>query len=276
MAEGRLAPAPFSNQELNVSAPNYGADFLSEASGFERFPRDKNGLVDINAYSEYLIDHPDDVPTQVTGQGNGYVHQHLYFWRNFYKQKGEPAILRDKLLSSFWESPYNQLLMRPYKERQVHDRFRGLVSPPPIETMKKALIDFGNLDYLGAAALGRRIALLPEAREYIVPGVNAPKAAKNFSPLETARLFDIEIERILETLNQPLVTPQRVITGAISRMSRMLHSESLNEDAERRIDEDPVYYPVRIRKFSDLYSISNTLLKKITSIHVVCEPSSID
>ena len=274
MSTAELNPSlPFDATE-HESAPITGADFLSP----ETFPRDENGLVDIDVYQDYLIDHPDEVPVQVVGgQGSGFIHQHLYFWRNFYRQKGEPDLLRDKTLSAFWEAPYNQLLMRSYKERQVHDRFKGLVSPPPIETMKKALIDFGNLDYLGAAALGRRVSMVPEAIEYLVPGVNPPKASAFLSPKETADLFDKEVEKILDNLKQPLVTPQRVVTGAISRMARMIRSERLTEEVRQRLIEDPVHYPVRIKKLNDLYGISNNLLNKICSIRLVpSEPVPID
>jgi hypothetical protein len=159
--------------------------------------------------------------------------------------------------------------MDPFLEMLLHNKHVKLVSPPPPETMRKSLADFAHLDRLGASALGRRIALVPESLEDLVPGVGLPKNRANFSPLEQAKFFDGEMERALRILEEPLVTPQRVVTGAISRMARMLNSERLLEEAKRRAEIDPIYYPVRIRSAQDLYTLSNTMFSTMCTVEKI-------
>ena len=277
------------NRKLSVvsrtesSSARSGADFslkdvdgwMPELEGREAFPRDSNGLIDIEkAYAEFLVDDPDIIPTQITEDMlEEWVHQHEYFRRLFYLQKSEPDIMRDRVLSRFREEPYNQLAMRPRQELAAHQKYARKVSPPPVETMKKSLIDFKVMDRLGAAAIGRRVALVPEALGHLIPKCTPKKGKAEYSPFQKARFFDKEMEKAIEVLYNPLVTPQRVVTGAIARMARMLNNERLLEEARRRIDIDPVYYPVRIRKPGFLYDLSNTMLK---NIQVVYLPSAED
>jgi hypothetical protein len=227
------------------------------------FPRDQNGLVDLAAYDEYLPDHPDEIPPIVVeGDQTGLVHQHLYYWRRFFRQRNTPPLLRDSALKRFWEAPYNQLVMRFEEEAKVHKKFKKLVSPPPIETMHKSVADFGYLDRLGAAAVGRRIALVPEAFGGLRGNSTPHKITHDRSPLEIAEIFDHEIERILDKLESPLVTPRRVVTGAINRMGRLTNNERLITETRRRMQEDPMYYPVRIKDLRSLATLSRGLLDK--------------
>lgn len=281
MASG-LEEIPFIGEKSTVSAPS-SADFFNQSQepleqplwAFSGdFPRLQNGLVDIEAYQEYLPDHPDTIPPIVRYADKiGWRHQHLYFWRSFYRQKYEPKPLRDLTLLYFWRSPYNQLLMRISEESKVHDRYKSLVSPPPIETMEKSLKDFGLLDQLGSAAVGRRVSLVPEAFSHVREGLKPHAVTRLRSPAEIATIFDREIETAIERLKNPLVTPQRVVTGAISRMARLTRNPRLLEEAERRTAEDPIFYPVRIREPQALFVLSNQLLDKhrLIVVHPVNE-----
>jgi hypothetical protein len=135
--------------------------------------------------------------------------------------------------------------------------------------MKKSLTDFRYLDILGAAAIGRRLALVPEALEFLVPKATFPKKTSKYSPLEKAVFFDAEMERALQYLEKPLVTSQRVITGVIKRSGRLLNNERLHREAQKRIEEDPIYYPVRLRNLGFLYVLSNELLDGICTVREV-------
>lgn len=251
-----------------ASSPNYIRRPFSHPP--ESFPRDGNELVDIDAYEKYLVDHPDDVPIDmVGGLQKIWMYQHLYFQRPFYKQQNVSKHLRDRVLSDFSNAPYNQLAMRRAKELQVHREFEEHVLPPSPETMKKSMVDFRHLDILGAAAIGRRVALVPEALEYLVPGASPYRQTGDYSPVETADFFDSELERALQVLRTPLVTPQRVITGVIKRTGRILNSELLKNEAEVRINEDPVYYPVRLRKLGHFYKMSKELLENTCLVEAV-------
>ncbi len=233
----------------------------------EAFPRDSNELIDLDVYLEYLVDDPEDAPIEIKDDEKAlWQPQHIYFQGPFYGQYSERSYMRDQVLTEFQSSPYNQIIMRRIQELKVHRRFEEHVSPPAPETMRQSLIDFRRLDILGAAAIGKRIALVPEALEYLVHGTNPPKDNFGLSPLERANFFDEELRVSLEALQSPLVTPQRLVTGAIRRTARLINSESLNEEAERRLEEDGVYIPVRLRKPGFLYGLSNTMLEQMTSV----------
>jgi hypothetical protein len=251
------------------SAPS-SADFLLDAAdqphGEEAyysgdFPRLPNGLVDLDFYLDYLPDHPDDIAPIVThSDEKGLRHQHVYYWRSFFRQKSTSRFMRDLNLLGFWRAPYNQLLMRMEEEAKIHEKFKKLVSPPPIETMQKSHVDFGWLDRLGAAAVGRRIALVPEAFNGVAKDFEPHSVARHHSPVEIAGIFDSDIKKSLEQLMHPLVTPQRVITGAISRMARLTNNDQLADEARRRAEIDAVYFPVRIRDPRQLALLSRKIL----------------
>lgn len=256
--EYQSAPSSADFYIPRLEAPDYNDWVFSDD-----FPRDRNGLVDLSAYQEYLPDHPDTIPPIIQeGRNIGLVHQHIYFWRRFYRQKKTPPSVRDGLLKNFWLAPYNQLVMRFEEEAKIHNKYKKLVSPPPIETMRSSVIDFGYLDRLGAAAIGRRVALVPEAFDLAFGGFQSHKTFQDRSPLEIARLFDGEIERILKHLETPLVTDQRVVTGAISRMARLTNNKMLLEEKRKRTENDPTYYPVRIKDPKSLLKISRRMLDK--------------
>jgi hypothetical protein len=128
--------------------------------------------------------------------------------------------------------------------------------------MEKSLVDFGALDRLGAAAVGRRVSLVPEAFDYVSAELRPHRLTLYRSPVELANVFDQEIEKALEHLHDPLVTPQRVVTGALSRIARLTNNERLLEEADRRKSQDARFYPVRIRDPRAFLGLTGQLLDK--------------
>ena len=227
------------------------------------FPRDQNDLVDLDAYLEFLPDDPEDVPIIInTANRDQWWYQHVYFQRLFYTQKGVSRFMKDRVLSQFCVAPYNQIGMRPHKEQELHRIYEEHVLAPSPEVQKKSLIDFGHIDVLGAAAIGRRVALVPEATEHLIPGMGIPNGFVNLSPVEKADFFDEEIHDALSALKSPLVTPQRVITGAIRRLTEVINDERLQEEAQARLRSDETYFPVRLRSLGFYYNLSISLIKE--------------
>ena len=285
MAETSLAPLSFDSQEHDVSAPSSADFFYQRYDGStkqlflerplvhvrEPFPRingEPGHLVDVDVYLDYIVDHPGEVPLEIGGSNNPFVYQHKYWKEWFYKQKGTDQRIIDANLVAFQASPYNQLGMRKYQELRVHQRFEEFVSPPHPVNVERSVVDFKVLDNLGAAVVGRRVALVPEALEYIAPGNGLSKQTELYSPREITEFFEGQIELALEKLEAPLITPRRVVTGVISRIARLTNSDVLGEEAAKRISEDDVFYPMRIRSISGYYQMSADMLAKID------EPSS--
>ncbi len=237
----------------------------------KNFPRDSNELVNLNVYLDFLPDDPEDVPIIISTENREqWWYQHVYFQRLFYIQKGVPKFMKDAVLSQFCEAPYNQIGMRPHKEQELHRTYEEHVLAPSPETQGKSLIDFSYIDVLGAAAIGRRVALVPEACEHFIPGMGTPNGFVDLSPLEKAEFFDQELEKALEILRSPRVTPQRVITGAIKRLTRVIDNERLQEEAQRRVEQDEIYFPVRLRSPGFYYNLGVSMLKsnsKVQALH---------
>jgi len=227
------------------------------------FPRDANGLIDLDAsYMEFLIDDPKDVPIIInTANKDEWLYQHVYFQRLFYTQKGISRFMKDMVLSQFCEAPYNQMGMRTREEGRLHSIYEEHVIAPQPEIQRKSLIDFSNIDILGATAIGRRVALVPEAIEHFSPGMGTPNGFVDMSSVQKAEYFDDEMEKTLQILRNPLVTPQRVITGVISRLTRIVNNERLKEETSSRIRDDRIYYPVRLRSPGFYYNLGVQLLK---------------
>jgi hypothetical protein len=228
------------------------------------FPRDKNGMVAMDVYHDYLVDHPDDAPILLKGTTkDGWMYQHIYFQRSFYMQPGVPRWIRDEVLRRFCTSPYNQIAMREDIEDDLHNRFEEHVFAPPPESMKRGLDVFNKIDVLGAAAVGRRVALAPEALKYLAPEAKYSRGPlSSFSPVERAEIFDGVAERTLSELREPNVIPQRIVTGAIARIGRLVNSELLQQEARLRISQDGTYYPVRTRRPKFYYELSHKVAEK--------------
>ena len=226
----------------------------------ESFPRDVNGLIDLDsAYLPYIIDPPATVPITFNGTAkDSWVYQHTIFQKRFYEQGEDPNWIKDQILRLYCVSPYNQIAMRDWMEQALHERYEEHVFAPPPESMRRAVADFDRLDVLGAAAIGKRIALVPEALPYLAPKVKPLKnPLPDASPVERGEFYDEIIQGQLESLESPLVTPQRIVTGAIARLGRFYNNEILQEIALDRTEADDYYYPVRLRHPRFYYNLSN-------------------
>ena len=228
----------------------------------KNFPRDSNGLVNFDAYLDYLPDDLEEVPIIINTELHGqWVYQHAYFQRLFYTQKGVSRFMKDRVLAQFCETPYNQIGMRAEKELELHQTFEEHVIVPPLESIPKSITDFKHIDVLGAAAIGKRVALVPEAVEHLIPGMGIPNGFVDMSPLEKAEFFDQKLNKTFQILESPIVTPQRVIAGVIKRLARVINDERLQEEARARIKKDEIYFPVRLRSPGFYYNLGVTLLK---------------
>jgi len=233
----------------------------------ESFDRDSNGLVVLDAYLQFMPDDPEEVPIIINTQNREeWWYQHVYFQRLFYIQKGVSKYLKDMVLSQFSETPYNQMGMRPREEQRLHSIYEEHVLAPPPETQRKSLVDFSHIDILGAAAVGRRVALVPEAVEHLIPGMGVPNGFVDMSPIEKADFFDQSMDEALQVLKSPIVTPQRVITGAIKRLTRLVDNERLQEEAQRRVGNDNIYFPVRLRSPGFYYNLGVRMLKNTDNV----------
>src|SRR3569833_2794386 len=169
----------------------------------EAFPRVNNepyNLVDVDAYLDYIVDDPSQVPLEIGGLKNPFVYQHLYWQESFYRQRGVPEAVKDYTLINFQASPYQQIGIRRAEETHLHLRFEDHILPPHPHIMEKAVADFRVLDDLGAAAIGKKVAILPEAVEFLAPGNGTPKVAREVSNGTIAELFDARIDADLEAL----------------------------------------------------------------------------
>jgi hypothetical protein len=228
------------------------------------FTRDNNDLVDLSDYLPYLVDDPDAVPivlTQEQRKEGSWVNQHVYFQKTFYQQRGLDDWKKDKVLAKFCSTPYNQIVMRRWEEEKLHRLYEEHVTAPNPEPMRQALIDFSKFDLLGAAAIGRRVALVPEALEYISPGAGTAALSSISSPIERANYFDKTIEAVLKKLDPPLILPERLVVGAINRLSQMFNTDRLKKEVEYRLPKEEVYIPVGVRHPSLYYQMSLDLLK---------------
>lgn len=248
-----------------AASPNYQRrPFLNPP---REFPRDQNGLVSMDVYHNYLLDDAADAPIDLKRTVKaGWMYQHIYFQRPFYMQPGVPRYIRDETLRRFCTSPYNQVAMREDIEDTLHNEFEEHVIAPPPETMRRALLDFDKLDILGATAVGRRVALVPEALKYLAPEAEALDEPSVYSPVEKAALFDGLMEKTLHSLDSTEVISQRIVTGAIARIARMLNNERLHEETKLRLAQDSFYYPVRLRRPKFYYQLSGELLSNVCTV----------
>ncbi len=189
-----------------------------------------------------------------------FVHQHMYFQEATYRQDGVPE--EDKDWDMVWmrNFSYNQVIMRSVMEIQLHKDHERDVEHPPAKTMRGNLEDFSKLDFLGAASLGRLIALKPEVKAILFPGENLPAALVDTTPRERARFFDDLLGRTVDELSSPIATPQIVVSSAMKRMAGLLGDKDLHAEADVRLAQEETYYPLRLPKLSTLYYLGNQLL----------------
>jgi len=239
----------------------------------EAFPRHESGLVDFDCYLPYLPDHPDEVPIYVVpSPGSPVVHQHVYFQLNGYRSPGKTSEEGNQNpLSRFRGFSYNQILMRRFEEKRAHRDFEDHVDPPPEITIEKSLMDFRHLDLLAATSIGLEMALHPRRRRQYFPHIGAPVVSKTISRLDIADFFDGQREILIDAVRTPEISPQRVITSAIKRLSTYFGDARITKEADERLANDSQYYPLRMRHKEHFYNLSNYMLKKEFDIEMLTE-----
>lgn len=225
------------------------------------FLREDSGLVNLESYLPYLVDRPESVPISLPLKNQGpLVHQHVYFREPDYRQDGVPVEEKDWDLVWMRNISYNQIIMRRRLEVRLHHDHEEHVLPPSPDTNRKCLEDYGHIDTIGAAIIGKVIALNPEIQPAMLPGSTRPARINVLSPEERAEFFDGQLTTSLEAITHPEITPERVITSALKRMSIYLKDPELQSEAGRRLKEDNTYYPLRMPKLGKLFHLSNELI----------------
>lgn len=241
------------------------------------FLREKNSdLVNLESYLPYLIDPPETAPITLPFNNQGpFVHQHVYFQEAAYRQDGVPPEDKDWGLVWMRNISYNQVIMRRHMELKLHQEHEEDVAPPSSETNSYCLEDYNQVDIIGAATVGKNVALNPMLQPIILPDSGRPARVDDLSPEERANFFDQQLEGSLAALEQPLVTPQRVITSALKRMSALLNSAELESLANKRLEEDVIYYPLRMPKVAKLYHLSNELVIRAFEVQTIETPEEL-
>lgn len=229
----------------------------------KEFKREHSRLVNLECYMPYLTDAPEDVPISLPPNNNGpFVHQHIYFQESKYRQDGVELEKKDMNLVWMRRISYNQIIMRRHIEPKLHRDHEDHVIPPPPETNRQCLEDFEHVDNIGAAILGKVMALKPDAHPDLLDKFGYPARYKFLSPTDRADFFDEQYAISLEAIKSPQITPERVISSALKRMSIFLEDSELEAEADRRINGDKTHYPLRMPKLSQLYQRSNVMIAR--------------
>lgn len=236
---------------------------MSEAK--QSFPRNpRTGLVDLDAYLRYLPDPPDRVPIDPPKFVNSpWVRQHVYFEAAQWKKAGVEHEGTQSRLSAFRNHWSNQIIMRRKKEQKVHRDFEDHVEPPPFLIIDMGLEELNHLDRIGAATLGRDIALHPERVESL-KNVGPPKNAQDWSVADRLELFDNIRANSLQALESTKVTPEILVISGIIRLSKLLDEPGLIGIAEER--RDGKYLPVHTPSLGNLYALSNVMLRDACNV----------
>jgi hypothetical protein len=236
----------------------------------QEFPRDDFGSVDVSAYHPYIIDPLEATPIYLNKKLREiWQPQHVLFQSRFYRQEGISKHIKDPVLRAICITPYMQIIMRRKQELLVHRDFMGHVVAPPPETQRRQMIDFELFDKLGAAALGRRMSLVPEAIENFISGHEVANGDPDLSPLERAECFDAVIGATLKELEKPLVTSQTHITGVVARLSQMTNNEQLRDETAKRIEKFGEAIPFALKSPTFYYGLGNTMLKGAENVRPI-------
>lgn len=171
-----------------------------------------------------------------------------------------PWYVREALLKHFRIEP-SEWLVFSNEELELGQDFKELGVPLPKDVIERAATDMGHIDTLGAAALGRRLALVPESVEHFWPHVGIMNVP-DLSPLDRAKIFDEAMENSLEALQNPEITSQRVITGAVVKLASLLKNERLMEEAARRVDLYPNFYQPRLKSLGVFKQLGDSMLRQ--------------
>jgi hypothetical protein len=229
----------------------------------EPFPRDRNGLVDLECYLPYLVDYPSVVPLYLPfnhpARGINWLRQHVYFQERNYRQEGVPPEDKDWNLVHWRNAPYNQLIMRPQEEQRLHRDFEEHVDAPPAETISACLNEYEIINKLGAASLGKTVLLQPEHSRNIFQ--IAKLEGTNLSVDDRVDIYNAQIDESLRELHSSTVTPHRIVTSALRRLAILVNDTKISKEAIERSEGGEDHFPLRMPKTQRLLDLSHTLLK---------------
>jgi len=235
----------------------------------EAFPRTPSGLVDLTCYIPYLPDPPEEVPLSLPPSFNelelGWKRHHLIFKGDVWREEG--VALQDKEYPEralFRSHEYNQLIMRPWEELKVHERYQEHIEPEsiPETAITGNLRDFNSIDSLVVASFGRHVAMQPSTFTDLIVRSGRPRAWDQLSATEIIEFFEGSMEGALDQLDSTIITDHQVIASALKRASMVTKDPMLTSIADQRLVENPYVYPLKVRKVATLYSLGCAMLAK--------------
>ena len=236
----------------------------------EVFPRMPSGLVDFSCYLDYLHDPPEEVPPTLSRRkydSELWRDHHGYFRYDSWSKEGK----NDQDIIDFRSYPYNRFVMRPWEESKIHHEFEDDVKPPSIETIRQTLEEFHRLDTVVAAEVGIQTVNNPEILNEI-GNIRPPRAWAVLEPGARIELLKARQVQALAELDETRFIQDLVVNSVIQRTARQIGSEALAGIAASRLKDEDEILPVRVKKLSDLYYISNQLLTEICAIEGIKIP----
>lgn len=221
----------------------------------KKVPRLASGLVDPSVLDIYLHHNPYAVPLKKTP---GWKYHHMHYPKPFYKLPGVPP--EENPLESFRSNSYNQVKLRISNEQVFHRLYEIWMARPPMETIEATLRDYERLDMLGAACM--YLNAMEGSSQYGVDEGSLNPSWVEPVPLKDRISFIEEVrEDHARDLIRAEVLPDRLVTSAIKRLSLSLQDPYLARLANRRLESDPVFYPVRTPSHKLLLMKVNNLIK---------------
>jgi hypothetical protein len=237
----------------------------------EPFDREPSGLVDLDFYRPYLVDEAQDVPTvlqkeTINGSRFRFVYQHLFFRENLYHQTFLDKDDRDRRYRALRELTYGQIVMRSYKEQQLHNETEGDVAYPPEETVDNTLRDYFDLDMIGGSVLGIEEIRNPRPPDEWRARQPVDSMLAKLTDEERMGAFEAKLQELLTSTETPRVLPDKIVASALMRLATHLQDPILLKAAEERLPADGYYFPLRVPKLGTLRTIATAVLKSEVGI----------
>jgi hypothetical protein len=246
-------------------------------SNRDAFDREESGLVNLDSYLPYLVDPTQSVPTRISTKDlsvDRFVHQHAYFTEQLYKQLDLPKEDRDRRLMALRNAPYSQVIMRSYKEVQLHLEKERCVEPPPISVVNDALRDYFDIDIVGATTLSLHeiINAQPEiVSNWMAEKYEQPPEIQALSRRDRINIFTSERKRALNSLSSTKVLPAHVVGSALKRLAAHLRDHTLERVADEHLADEEEYYPLAVPKPGYLKMVGGMVLKHAVGIRPLDE-----
>jgi hypothetical protein len=228
------------------------------------FNRESSGLVDLGDYIPYFVDPPGAVPTRPdvgSTAYNRFVHQHEYFIEPLYLQLDLPRRHRDRRFAALRNSYYSQIIMRDYKEKEMHFEKEQSVQPPSIETIDKTLLDYFDIDIVGATTYAiHELSSAKRQSTWEEQHYTPPPEIESLSKRDKMKILITKRRQALEALASPRVIPEYLVTSALKRLGTSLRDYELNREADSRLEKDGFYFPLGVPKAGHFRCIAGMIL----------------